>query len=147
MPIKLAIGSTVYSGTILREINSDGFFHVFVKKKKKKKKKENNMLIVFLHRCKTPRTSVLDMIFKHLTGKCQFGSFGKYGLPLHCHNYLVHSDPGLVVPVRVRSMCQIETLNHLLNIYGTWKVCWLFVLFVYCWLFVGLWVDFVVFGI
>ena len=45
--------------------------------------------------------------------KLQFWSFVEWGVLLHCHYSQVHSDPGVVVPVRVLSMSQIELFNHL----------------------------------
>ena len=44
----------------------------------------------------------------HLMVRLKFWRYGDYKIPLHYHYFQVHSEPWVVVPVRIPSMCQID---------------------------------------
>ena len=70
------------------------------------------MLTAPLHRGKIPPKSVLDMTLNCLIVRFQSSNLGECRLPFHYHYSQVYS-PGLVVPVRVPSLGQIELFSHL----------------------------------
>ena len=53
-----------------------------------------NTPTAFLQWGKTPQTNVLDMTLNNLKVKLRYSwVLGKCDVPLHCHRFLVHSDP------------------------------------------------------